>query len=189
MHMKDEAKRAAQVIQNGGIILHPTDTIWGIGCDPQNEKAVDRIYSLKGRPREKTMLLLVSGFDMIADYVQAIPQQAKELEARTNKPTTIIYPDAQNLAKNLLPHDKTMGMRITREPFSKTMLNLLGKPVVSTSANLSGEPYPERFEKMSETIKNGVDYIVNIYHDRGFAASPSAIVKLHSNGRLTYIRE
>lgn len=181
-------ERAVAVLRKGGTILYPTDTIWGIGCDPQNEEAVEKVLQIKGRPASKSMLLLAADFEMVGQFVKEIPGQAKMLANQSTKPLTIVYPYAQNLAGNLLPKDQTIGIRITNEKFSKQMIRKFGKPVVSTSANRTGENYPESFNELDAALKKQVDYVVEVKHDYGFGVSPSAIVKVNPDGSISYLR-
>ena len=145
--LKEEVRKACEVLKNGGIILYPTDTIWGIGCDATNELAVKRIYELKHREDNKAMLVLLDDVGKLASYVE-VPDVAYELLEVNDKPMTIIYPNAKNLAKNLIAQDRTIGIRITSEAFTKALLYRFRKPIVSTSANISGEPSPKCFAEI-----------------------------------------
>ena len=185
----DEAKRAIEVMRKGGVILYPTDTVWGIGCDATNEEAVKRIYEIKKRVDNKAMLLLVDSPDRIVRYVSKIPAGAWDLIDLTTKPLTIIYDGARNLAPNLLAEDGSVGIRVTSELFSKELCYRFQKAVVSTSANISGEPTPRFFAEISPEIIEAVDYVVNYKQlDKG-KPKPSSIIKLSENGVVTIIRE
>lgn len=185
----DEAKRAIEVMRKGGVILYPTDTVWGIGCDATNEEAVKRIYEIKKRVDNKAMLLLVDSPDRIVRYVAKIPAVAWDLIDLTTKPLTIIYDGARNLAPNLLAEDGSVGIRVTSELFSKELCYRFQKAVVSTSANISGEPTPRFFAEISPEIIEAVDYVVNYKQlDKG-KPKPSSIIKLSENGVVTIIRE
>ena len=185
----DEAKRAIEVMRKGGVILYPTDTVWGIGCDATNEEAVKRIYEIKKRVDNKAMLLLVDSPDRIVRYVSKIPAVAWDLIDLTTKPLTIIYDGARNLAPNLLAEDGSVGIRVTSELFSKELCYRFQKAVVSTSANISGEPTPRFFAEISPEIIEAVDYVVNYKQlDKG-KPKPSSIIKLSENGVVTIIRE
>lgn len=186
--IEQEAQYAAEVLRRGGIVLYPTDTIWGLGCDPQNASAIEKIYSLKGRPKGKSMLLLSASLQMASQYVSFIPEKAKELIAKSTQPLTIIYSGATNLAGNLLPPDNTIGIRITQEAFSKRMIENFGKPVVSTSANISGAPLPSDFASINPRLYQGVDYAVKVKRNQGFQANASSIVKVDSKGNILKIR-
>ena len=183
-----EVRLAGEVLARGGIILYPTDTIWGIGCDATDSKAVQRIYDIKQRDDSKSMLVLVDGVSMLNDYISAMPDQALDLISKANKPTTIIYPGAQNLADNLLASDGSVGIRITSDPFCQALLKFTGKPIVSTSANLSGEPSPSLYLEITQEIIQKVEHVVNWRQDESEAALPSAIIKVESDGRINILR-
>ena len=161
--MTEDIKKACEVMAAGGIILYPTDTIWGIGCDATNEKAVQRVYELKRRADNKAMLVLMDSEAKLDRYVSDVPDIAWDLISVSDKPLTIIYSSAKNLATNLLGADGSVGIRITNEEFSKKLCERFRKPLVSTSANVSGEPSPANFSEVSEVIKEGVDYICLLY--------------------------
>ena len=165
--MTEDIKKACEVMAAGGIILYPTDTIWGIGCDATNEKAVQRVYELKRRTDNKAMLVLMDSEAKLDRYVSDVPDIAWDLISVSDKPLTIIYSSAKNLATNLLGADGSVGIRITNEEFSKKLCERFRKPLVSTSANVSGEPSPANFSEVSEVIKEGVDYIVSYRHEQG----------------------
>lgn len=175
-------------MQAGGIILYPTDTIWGIGCDATNEKAVQRVYELKRRIDNKAMLVLTDTTAKLSMYVPEIPDIAWDLIEVADKPLTVIYPLARNLAGNLLGEDGSVGIRITNEEFSRKLCARFRKPLVSTSANISGEPSPANFSEISDVIKNGVDYIVKYRQDDMSKAKPSNIIKLGEGGVIQVIR-
>lgn len=172
----------------GGIILYPTDTIWGIGCDATNEEAVRRVYQLKRRSDHKAMLLLMDSSAKLNYYVQEVPDVAWDLIELADSPLTIIYSGARNVAPNLLAEDGSVGIRITQEEFSHKLCERFRKPLVSTSANVSGEPSPANFNEISETIKAGVDYIVRYRQDDSRQATPSHIIKLGAGGQVKIIR-
>ena len=160
--MTEDIKKACEVMAAGGIILYPTDTIWGIGCDATNEKAVQRVYELKRRTDNKAMLVLMDSEAKLDRYVSDVPDIAWDLISVSDKPLTIIYSSAKNLATNLLGADGSVGIRITNEEFSKKLCERFRKPLVSTSANVSGEPSPANFSEVSEVIKEGVDKMLII---------------------------
>lgn len=186
---KDDLAEALKVLQSGGIILYPTDTIWGLGCDATNPEAVARIFKLKQRADEKAMLVLLDSPAKLQAYVDEVPDMAWELIDMTTKPLTIIYPEAKNLATNLISADKTIGIRITEELFSKTLCERFRKPVVSTSANISGAPSPGNFSEISDQIKSGVDYIVRYRQDEMSKPKPSSIILLGKGNLIKIIRE
>lgn len=187
--MHDDIKKALEVLHNGGLILYPTDTIWGIGCDATNPEAVKKIYALKQREDSKSMLVLTDSSAKLNGIVEEVPEMAWDLVEVTNKPLTIIYPGAKNLAPNLIAADGTIGIRVTEEVFSKTLCSRFKKPIVSTSANISGTPAPRHFGEVTDEIKEGVDYIVNYRQDETSNPAPSGIIKLGVNGEVTVIRE
>ncbi len=187
--MQEDINKALEVLRNGGIILYPTDTIWGIGCDATNEEAVRKIYQLKNRDDSKSMLVLLDNEAKLNSYVTQVPELAWDLIDFATKPTTIIYPNAKNLAPNLLAEDKSVGIRITKESFSNTLCQRFKKPIVSTSANVSGEKSPSYFEMISDEIKKGVDYIVQYRQEETSNPSPSSIIKLEVDGEIKILRE
>ena len=186
--LKEEVRKACEVLKNGGIILYPTDTIWGIGCDATNELAVKRIYELKHREDNKAMLVLLDDVGKLASYVE-VPDVAYELLEVNDKPMTIIYPNAKNLAKNLIAQDRTIGIRITSEAFTKALLYRFRKPIVSTSANISGEPSPKCFAEISDAVKSVVDYVVDFRQEETSNPAPSSIIKLGVGGEIQIIRK
>ena len=159
--MNEDIKKACQVMREGGVILYPTDTIWGIGCDATNEEAVRRVYEIKQRADSKAMLVLVDTPVKVDFYVQDVPEIAWDLIDLADKPLTIIYSGARNLAPNLLAEDGSVGIRVTNEAFSQRLCQQFRKAIVSTSANISGQPSPHNFSEISEEIKSAVDYIVS----------------------------
>lgn len=172
----------------GGLILYPTDTIWGIGCDATNEEAVRKVYALKRRSDHKAMLLLLDSSAKLNYYVQEVPDVAWDLIELADSPLTVIYSGARNVAPNLLAEDGSVGIRITQEEFSHKLCERFRKPLVSTSANVSGAPSPANFSEISETIKSGVDYIVRYRQEDLSKAAPSHIIKLGAGGLVKIIR-
>lgn len=187
--MIEEIKKACQVLNEGGVILYPTDTIWGIGCDATNEEAVRRVYEIKRRADSKAMLVLVDNPVKVDFYVQDVPEVAWDLIELTTKPLTIIYSGARNLAPNLLAEDGSVGIRVTDELFSKRLCQQFRKAIVSTSANISGEPSPGNFSEISEEIKAAVDYVVNFRQEETARPAPSSIIKLGQGGVVQIIRK
>ncbi len=186
--LKEEIGRTLEVLKKGGVILYPTDTIWGLGCDATNAEAVRRIYEIKRRPDRKSMLVLLEDAGKIASYAD-VPGIALDLIEVADKPTTIIYPNARRLAPDLLAEDKTIGIRITREEFTRSLLARFNRPLVSTSANISGEPSPRFFDEISSTICQAVDYIVDYRRNDHRPSSPSSIIKLGMRGEVEIIRK
>lgn len=187
--MHDDIKKALKVLKIGGIILYPTDTIWGIGCDATNEKAVDRIYKIKKRDDSKSMLVLMENPALLERYVTEVPEIAWDLVEIATTPLTVIYPNAKNLAKNLVAEDGSIGIRFTKEAFTSQLLQRFRRPLVSTSANISGEKSPAFFDEISEEIKNQVDYIVEYRQNDTTPAQPSSIIKLGVGGQIDIIRK
>lgn len=175
-------------MQDGGVILYPTDTIWGIGCDATNEEAVRRVYEIKHRADSKAMLVLVDSAVKVDFYVQDVPAVAWDLIDVADKPLTIIYSGARNLASNLLAEDGSVGIRVTGEEFSKALCFRFRKAIVSTSANVSGQPSPRTFAEISDEIKNAVDYVVEARRTEAGPARPSSIIKLGQGGEVKIIR-
>ena len=187
--MNDDIKKALEVLKNGGIILYPTDTIWGIGCDATNEIAVQKIYNIKKREDSKSMLVLMENPALLERYVDEVPEIAWDLVEVSSTPLTVIYPNAKNLAKNLIAEDGTIGIRFTKEAFTTQLLQRFRRPLVSTSANISGEKSPAFFDEISEEIKDQVDYIVEYRQNDISPAQPSSIIKLGVGGRIDIIRK
>ncbi len=187
--MHDDIKKALEVLKGGGVILYPTDTIWGIGCDATNVEAVKRIYDIKKREDSKSMLVLMENAALLDRYVDEVPEVAWDLVEIATTPLTVIYPGAKNLAKNLIAEDGSIGIRFTKEEFTSKLLQRLRRPLVSTSANISGEKSPAFFDEISEDIKNAVDYIVEYRQDDRTPATPSSIIKLGPGGQIDIIRK
>lgn len=186
--MNEDIKKACQVMREGGVILYPTDTIWGIGCDATNEAAVRRVYEIKQRADSKAMLVLVDTPVKVDFYVQDVPEIAWDLIDVADKPLTIIYSGARNLAPNLLAEDGSVGIRVTNEEFSHRLCQQFRKAIVSTSANISGRPSPHNFAEISDDIKSAVDYIVGFRQDEKANPKPSSIIKLGVGGEIQIIR-
>ena len=185
---RDDIEAALDTLKRGGVIMYPTDTIWGIGCDATNADAVNRVYRIKKREDSKSMLVLLENPNFILSYIDEMPEVAWDLIEFAEKPTTIIYDKAKNLASNLVAYDGSIGIRITREAFTSQLLKRFRKPLVSTSANISGQPSPGNFSEISEEIKNSVDYIVRYRQEENTNPSPSSIIKLGISGLIKIIR-
>ena len=189
MNFNDDIKNACEVMRQGGVILYPTDTVWGIGCDATNAEAVKRVYDIKQREDSKSMLVLVDSQSKVEYYVKEVPNVAWDLIELSTKPLTIIYDGARNLAENLLAADGSVGIRITKEEFSKQLCFRFRKAIVSTSANISGQPTAHTFAEIDEEIRQAVDYVVECRQDEKRSAQPSSIIKLGVNGEVKVIRE
>ena len=183
-----EVHNAYEVIAKGGIILYPTDTVWGIGCDATNEEAVKKIYALKQREETKSMIVLMNGDRMLHSVFHSIPEVAWQILDLSEKPTTLILDQPKNVAKNIIASDNTLGMRLVKEPFCFKLMERMKRPLVSTSANISGEPTPQSFKEISPAIINGVDYVVQLHHDKA-NGKPSTIIKLTQDAQVTVIRK
>ena len=182
---KEDIDRAIAVMQQGGVIVYPTDTIWGIGCDATNEEAVRKVYALKQRDDSKALITLVDSEAKIEFYVREVPEVAWQLIEVADKPLTIIYDGARNLAPNLIAADGSVALRITREPFSRELCRRFRKAIVSTSANISGAPAPKTFADISEDILSGADYV---RREEDIPHGPSAIIELGAGGEVKVIR-
>lgn len=176
-------------MNEGGVILYPTDTIWGIGCDATNEEAVRRVYEIKQRSDSKAMLVLVDSPVKVDFYVQDVPEVAWDLIEVADKPLTIIYSGARNLAPNLIAEDGSVGIRVTNEGFSKRLCQQFRKAIVSTSANISGQPSPANYSEVTEELKSMVDYVVGYRREEMGHPKPSSIIKLDKGGVIKIIRE
>lgn len=186
---KEDINNALNVLRKGGIILYPTDSIWGIGCDATNEKAVSNIYDLKKRSDFKSMLVLLDSENRLNYYVKEVPEIAWELIELTDKPLTIIYPGARNLAENLIAIDGSIGIRISREEFSSELIRRFGNPLVATSANVSEKKAPSRFSDIEEKILDGVDYVVNYRQNDIQPLQPSGIIRIGLKGEVEVLRQ
>lgn len=186
--MQQEIQNAFEIIQSGGIILYPTDTVWGIGCDATNPEAVSKIYKLKQRAETQSMIVLMNGEKMMYNVFKEIPETAWQILDLSEKPTTLILDNPRNVAPNIISPDKSLGIRIVKEPFCFKLLERMKKPLVSTSANISGQPTPKSFKEISPEIIKGVDYVVNLDHEK-ISGSPSTIIKLTSDSQVKIIRK
>lgn len=182
-----EVHNAFEVIKNGGIILYPTDTVWGIGCDATNAEAVKKIYELKQREESKSMIVLMNSDRMMYNVFKDIPDVAWEIIEVSDKPTTLILDNPRNVAPNVVAPDNTLGVRLVKEPFCYKLMERMKKPLVSTSANIAGMPTPNSFKEIDHHILDGVDYVVNLHHDK-IAAKPSTIIKLGNDLQVKVIR-
>jgi len=187
--MNTEVNKALDILNNGGIILYPTDTIWGIGCDATDTNAIKKIYELKQRDDSKSLIILLAEAKDIFKYVANPHPDIVHIINGFEKPTTIIYEQAIGLPSNLVNADGTIAIRITKDPFCKMLIKRLKKPLVSTSANISGMPSPQSFNDVAEEIRNGVDYIVEHRMDEASGATPSQILKVKEDGSFDFIRK
>lgn len=186
--MEEDIKESLDVLKNGGVILYPTDSIWGLGCDATNEKAVEKIYQIKQRNDQKSMLVLLDNPNKIPSFVIDMPDLAWDLIELSDKPLTIIYSEAKNLAENLIADDGSIGIRISSDEFNRKLIQRFKKPIVSTSANISGEPSPQNFEEISQKIIDAVDYVVKWRQEDYTKVKPSSIIKLGKGNEIKIIR-
>ncbi len=186
--MTEEIHNAYEVIKDGGIILYPTDTVWGIGCDATNPEAVAKIFALKRRAETQSMIVLMNGEKMIYNVFKEIPEAAWQIMDLSEKPTTIILDNPRNVAPNLISADKSLGMRIVKEPFCYKLMERMKKPLVSTSANISGQTTPLSYKEISQEIIKGVDYVVNLHREK-VGGKPSAIIKLTNDSQVKILRK
>lgn len=187
--LQDEIKKAVEVMRQGGVILYPTDTVWGIGCDATNPEAVKRVYEIKKRADSKALICLVDSDARLSRYVRNVADVTWDIIEMAEKPLTIIFDQAVGLAPNLLGEDGSVGIRVTKEEFSKELCFRFQKPIVSTSANISGEPTALTFDEISDDIKNAVDYVVKYNRQCKEKHKPSSIIKINANGKFQIIRE
>lgn len=196
---REDLQEAVRVLRAGGVIVYPTDTVWGIGCDATNEDAVRKVYALKHREDSKSMLVLLDGAGKLQGYVEHIPDAAWDLlectahdrdsQGLQPRPMTIIYPGAKNIAPNLIAEDGSIGIRITQEPFSKALCEQLHRPVVSTSANISGEPTAKNFRQISQAVLDAADYVCRYRRNDETEKRPSSIIKLGIDNQIQIIRK
>lgn len=187
--LKDEINKTLEVLKSGGVILYPTDTIWGLGCDASNEAAVEKLLKIKNRPAEKSLIVLLDVDSKLQSYVTEIPDVAYDLIEYTENPLTIIFSGAKNLAKNVINDDGSVGIRIVKHDFCTPLVQRFRKPIVSTSANLSGKPSPKFFDDIDLEIVEAVDYVVDFEQENRSSKKPSTIMKLSPSGQFEFIRK
>ncbi|MBT8259287.1 MAG: threonylcarbamoyl-AMP synthase [Bacteroidia bacterium] len=186
--IREEINKALTVLKQGGLILYPTDTVWGIGCDATNFEAVQRIYELKQREETKSMICLVDSIKMLQRYLEEVPEPAYDIIKLAGRPTTVIYDAPKHIAENIISDDNTLGIRIASDAFCKQLIRSFKKPIVSTSANISGKPTPLSFSEITDDILKGVDYVVNLQRKKR-SLKASSIIKLTRDGVVTVIRK
>lgn len=189
MNRQDDIKKTVEVMKNGGVILYPTDTVWGIGCDATNAEAVAKVYKIKQRDDSKALICLVDSDARLQRYVRNAPEVAWNVMELATKPTTVIFDEAVNLAPNLIAEDGSIAMRITNEEFSKELCYRFQKPIVSTSANISGQPAAQNYCDISEELLNAVDYVCFSRRQEHKPHTPSSIIKIKNNGEIDIIRK
>jgi len=188
MSLDNEINKSVEFLKKGKIILYPTDTIWGIGCDATNSKAVQKIYKIKGRSESKSMILLLDSTRKLNDYVENVPDIAYELIDNALSPLTVVYYGAKNIAKNLIADDGSIAIRVVKGEYCVEVIKRFGKPIVSTSANLSGQPSPKHFDEISSELKNKVDFVADIFRDKIRSLKPSTIIRIKKNGNFEVLR-
>ncbi len=188
MSLHHDVQEAVQVLRSGGTLLYPTDTIWGIGCDATQVKAVEKVFLIKERVLEKSLIVLVRDLDMLQKYVEHLPEIAIELLASVSDPLTIIYPGGRNLPRNVTADDGSIAIRIPKHAFCQELISALGKPITSTSANVTGAPNPFSYSSIVDPIKEAVDHIVPARYQAIARPKPSTIVKIDTNGEMHIIR-
>ena len=186
--IEQEVERTVAVLKAGKTILYPTDTIWGVGCDATNSKACDKVYVAKKRPKDKSLIILVDSVDRLNDYVVHVPAIAYDLIKAAKKPLSIIYAEGKNLAKNVSA-DKSVCIRVVEHDFCKEVIRQLGKPITSTSANLSGQPSALTYNDITEEMRQSVDYTVQLYHDVMARPKSSTIIRLNEDNTFEIIRQ
>lgn len=186
--LKDEVAKALKVIQDGGIILYPTDTIWGIGCDATNTEAIKKVFALKQRDEAKSMIVLLDTENKLESYIQVVPAIAYDLIEYAQSPLTLVMPGAKNISPLLISSDGSIGIRIAKHDFCQLLIQRLRRPLVSTSANISGSPSPQNFDEIDQEIINGVDYVVNLEQHNTEKKKPSTIMRLNPDGQFEFIR-
>jgi len=187
--LKTEIEKALTVLKNGGVILYPTDTVWGLGCDATNADAVEKINTIKGRASDKSFIILLDNDSKLQSYINEVPEVAYDLIEYAEHPLTIIFSGAKNLAKNVISADGSVGIRIIKHDFVQQLLQRFRKPITSTSANISGQPTPRFFDEIDAEIKESVDYIVDWEQDLRNNKKPSTIMKLSPSGQFSFIRK
>ena len=186
--LRTEIEKALAVLKNGGVILYPTDTVWGLGCDATNEQAVAKINEIKGRTADKSFIIILDTDAKIQSYVTEVPDVAYDLIEYAENPLTLVFPDAKNLAKNVINQDGSVGIRIAKHDFCQQLVQRFRKPITSTSANVSGAATPLLFDEISQEIKDAVDHIVDWEQDHSMPKKPSTIMKLAPGGQFSFIR-
>ena len=189
MDFEEDIKKSLSVLKAGGVILYPTDTIWGLGCDATNSAAVEKVFNIKTRNESKSLIILVNSIDMLERYVREMPQTAIELVSVSDSPLTIIYPEGKNLATGVCNEDKSIGVRICSDPFCNELITRFRRPLVSTSANISGKTAPADFSEIDVALVSSVDYCVRYRQEDRRKASPSPVISIDKNGVLRILRK
>lgn len=189
MVSEEELNKTVQALKEGKVILYPTDTIWGIGCDATNEEAVKRVFEIKGREDSKALIVLIAEIEQLHDYVMKVPDIAWDIVDFAERPLTVVYPQGRRVAPNLLAEDGSIGIRVVKDPFCRALIKKSGKAIVSTSANISGQPSPASFADISQEIRSAVDYTVNYRQEEKTSGVPSMVMKIGMNGEVKILRK
>lgn len=184
-----EIQKALKILKSGGVILYPTDTVWGLGCDALNVRAINKVYRIKQRPVSKSLIVLLDSFENLEKYVAQVPDIVEDLIGNIEKPVTIIYDHARNLPKNLISSAGTVAIRVVKNEFCRQLIKELGRPLISSSANISGETTPLVFSQISKRIIDQVDYVVELSHDQFNQAKASTIIRIYASGAYEIIRD
>ncbi|MDD3274058.1 MAG: L-threonylcarbamoyladenylate synthase [Bacteroidales bacterium] len=187
--LRKAVDEAVKVLREGGVILYPTDTVWGLGCDATNPKAVEKIFKIKRREESKSLIMLVDGPDMLSRYIREVPDVAWQIIEINDKPLTIIYSGVERIASNAIPEERTAAFRIPEHQFCQALIRKFGRPIVSTSANISGSPSPSMFESISIEIIEAADWVADNSFEAGSTGKPSSIIMLGTGGEVKIIRE
>ena len=186
--MQSEIENSLSILKKGETLLYPTDTVWGIGCDATNYDAVSKVYEIKNRVESKSLVVLVNSLEMLSDYVKEIPLKVIEVLHKSTSPTTIIYNNPIGFASNCVASDNTIAIRIVKNEFCKQLIHQFAKPIVSTSANISGNPTPKSFSEIDKAILDSVDYVVNLHREE-INSKSSTILKVNNDGSVLTIRK
>ncbi len=189
MSLDQEISKSVDLLKKGKILLYPTDTIWGIGCDATNSKSIQKIYKLKGRSENKGMIVLLDNTDKLERYLKTVPPIAYDLVKNSKSPLTIVYPNAINLAKNIIADDGSIAIRIVKGEYCAEIIRLLDKPIVSTSANFSNQPTAATFDQIDRGIREGVDHVVTVFQDRVRSVKSSTIIRIDNDGSFSILRD
>lgn len=187
--MEQEIEKCVELLRAGKVILYPTDTVWGVGCDATNEDAIMKIYHIKQRDEKKSMIILLDSAERLPMYVKEIPLIAWDLIPHVSRPTTFIYPTAQNLPLKLVHNDGTIAIRIVQQEFCKRLIRALGRPIISTSANIASQPTPQTFSDISQDILNAMDYVVPQQFATSYDYKPSRLIKFLDDYNFTVLRD
>ncbi len=189
IQIRTEIENTARILEEGGVVIYPTDTVWGLGCDALNVRAVERVYKIKKRDVQKSLIVLLDEYEALNKYVAKVPDITVDLISSIDNPVTVIYDNAKNLPKNVTAPDGTIAIRVVRDEFCRNLIKELGKPIISSSANVSGEPTPLVFKQISAEVIRQADYVVKLFHDKFNQSKASTIIRLYNNGTYRVVRE